>query len=139
MLRRPVLPAAIAVPTRRRHKHVLEDIPQALRAMPGVRPKRRPLHVQNNDGDLINICFGSLCGLRSGISRGRERARKRHMQCSKNCSPHDAVVSLHGLVLRKCQAQQAACLYVMLSSAVSNIFPAMGAGRITKHSVGGEL
>ena len=32
-------------------------------------------------------------------------------------------------VERKCQAQQAACLYVILSSAVSNIFPPMGAGR----------
>ena len=78
------------------------------------------------------------------------------MQCSKNCSPHNAVVSLQGLIdpvadplrmfarvygfaLRKCQAQQAACLYVILSSAVSNIFPPMGARRITKHSVGGEL
>ena len=68
------------------------------------------------------------------------------MQCSKNCSPHNAVVSLqslidpvadplrmfarvYGLALRKCQAQRAACLYVILSSAVSNIFPPMGAGR----------
>src|SRR5262249_14683215 len=49
-----------------------------LRCLAAERARPCTHKIANGDGDLINVRFGSLCGLRSDISGGPESAKSRN-------------------------------------------------------------